>query len=189
MSNNLGYVALDLSESSKQMLSDIVSQKIPEKDYFQSFDPGYTYINGNVSLKAHLTICYGIKNQDLEERFKVAKLKLSWQQSIKIKDMQINLGYERKYYVIIAIPEIDQEIFSFDSWIRQKNEVTPETSPFDPHIALCYIKNKDKNYPVELLKYFQEKLISKTLKIESLNFYPPLGQKKIALSKLLSLGS
>lgn len=40
MNNNLGYVAIDLSDVSRQMLFDIVSQKIPEKDYFKSSDPG-----------------------------------------------------------------------------------------------------------------------------------------------------
>ncbi len=183
MNNDLGYIAIDLTYSSKQMLFDIVTQKIPEKDYFQSFDPGYTYINGNVSLEGHLTICYGIKNLDLEKRFKAAKLIINWQQNIKIKDIQLNPGYQGKYFIIVAIPEIDQNIFLFDSWIRQNNDVVPNTSPFDPHIALCYIKNQDNGYPSEILKYFKEKLIGKTLKLESLNFYPPQNQKRITLIK------
>ncbi len=183
MSNDLGYVVIDLSGTSRQMLFDIISQKIPGKDYFQSFDPGYTYINGNVSLKGHLTICYGIKNLDLEKRFKAAKLKLNWQQNIKIKNIQINLGYKGEYYIVVAIPEIDQNILLFDSWVRQNNEIVSESLPFDPHLALCYIKNQDNRYPTEILKYFQEKLTGKTLKLESLNFYPPLGQKKITLTR------
>lgn len=182
--NNLGYIAIDFTDTSKQMLFDIVSQKIPEEDYYQSFDPGYSYINGNVCLKGHLTICYGIKNPDLEKRFKTAKLKLNWQQDIKIKDIQINLGYKGEYYIVVAIPEIDQDIFLFDSWIRQNNEVDSDALPFDPHLALCYIKNQGNGYATEILKYFQEKLIGKTLKLESLNFYPPPGQKKITLIRL-----
>lgn len=171
MNNNLGYIAIDLSDASRKMLFDIVSQKISEKDYFQSFDPGYTYINGNVCQKAHLTICYGIKNPDLKKRFKAAKLKLKWQQDIKIKDVQINLGYEGKYYILVIIPEINQDIFLFDSWIRKNNEIIPDASPFDPHLALCYIKNQSDEYPTKLLKYFQEKLIGKTMEFESVNFY------------------
>lgn len=183
MNNSLGYVAIDLSDVSRQMLFNTVSQKIPEKDYFKSSDPGYTYINGNVCQKGHLTICYGIKNLNLEKRFKAARIKLNWKPKIKIKDIQINLGYMGKYYIIVAVPEIDQSIFSFDSWIRQNNEIVSDASPLDPHLSLCYIKNQDKVNPTELLKYFQEKLIGKTVKIESVNFYPPLGQEKITLIK------
>lgn len=181
MNNDLGYIAIDLTDSSKQILFDVVSQMIPKEDYYQSLDSGYTYINGNVCLKSHLTICYGIKNLDLEERFKAAKLIINWQKEIKIKNIQINLGYQGKYYIVVAIPEIDQDIFLFDSWIRQNNEVISNTLPFDPHIALCYLKNKETINPAETLKYFQEKLIGKTLKLESLNFYPPLGKDKITL--------
>lgn len=181
--NNLGYIAIDFTDAGKQVLFDIVSQRIPEKDYYQSFDPGYTYINGNVCLKGHLTICYGIKNLDLEKRFRAAKLIINWRQDIKIKDIQINLGYKGEYYIVVAIPEIDQNIFLFESWIRQSNEIVSDALPFDPHLALCYIKKQDNGYPTEILKYFQEKLIGKTLKLESLNFYPPLSQKKITLTK------
>lgn len=183
MSNDLGYIAIDLSDDNRQMLSDIVSQKIQEEDYFKSQDSGYTYINGNVCLKAHLTICYGIKNLDLDKKFKVAKLKINWQKNIKIKDVQINLGYLEKYYIIVAVPEIDQNIFSFDSWIRQNNEIVSDSLPFDPHISLCYIKNQNNKNPTKILQYFQEKLISKTLELESLNFYPPQGREKITLIK------
>lgn len=171
MNNNLGYVTIDLTDASKQMLFNIISEKIPEKDFFQSFDSGYTYINGNVSRKAHLTICYGIENLDLEKRFKTAKLKLKWLRNTKIKEIQINLGYKGKYYIIVAIPEISEAIFQFDSWIRQNNEIFPDALPFDPHIALCYIKNKKDMRPAKLLKYFQDKLIDKIIEFDSINFY------------------
>lgn len=171
MDNNLGYVAIDLSDTSKQMLFDIVSQKIPRKDYFQSFDPGYTYINGNVCLQAHLTICYGVKNPNLGKRLKTSEIKLEWQRNTKIKAVQINPGYMEKYYIIVAIPEISEAFFRLDSWIRQNNEVIPESLPFDPHIALCYVKNQNNVYPTELLKFFQEKLVGKALEFESVNLY------------------
>ena len=171
MNSNLGYIAIDLTDASRQMLSDIVSQKIPEKDYFQSFDSGYTYINGNVCRKAHLTICYGIKNLDSEKRFKATKIKLNLQHNAKIKDIQINLGYTGKYYIIVAVPEISQDIFRFDAWIRRTNEIIADALPFNPHLALCYIKNEGNGYPTKILKYFQQKLIGKTVEFESFNFY------------------
>ncbi len=182
MNNDLGYVTIDLSDASKQMLFDIVFQKIPKKDYYQSPDPGYTYINGNVCQKGHLTICYGIKNSDLGKKFKDAKLKLNWQRKIKIKNIQINLGFEKKYYILVAIPKINKDIFSFDTWIRQTNDIVSNASPFDPHLALCYIKNQGTRYSTGILKYFQEKLIGKTIEFESVNFYPPLNQEKITLT-------
>lgn len=184
MNNNLGYVAIDCSDESKQMLSNIVAKKITEKDYFRSQDPGYTYINGNVCQKSHLTICYGIKNLDLEKRFKATKLKLNLQKNIKIKDIQIHIGYQSKYYIIVAIPEVDQDAFLFDSWIRKNNEVAPESLPFDPHLSLCYVKNQDNTSPADLLKYFQEKLIGKTIGFESVNFYLPQSEEKITLIRL-----
>lgn len=182
MNNNFGYIAIDLTDTSKQMLFDIISQKIPEKDYFQSLDPGYAYINGNVCQKGHITICYGIKNTDLGKRFEAAKIKIDWQRNTKIKDVQINLGYKAKYYIIVAVPEINKDFFRFDSWIRQNNEIIPDALPFNPHIALCYIKNQDNEYPTELLKYFQEKLIGETVEFESINFYHK--QSRISLIHL-----
>ncbi len=171
MNDSLGYVAIDLTDTSKDMLFEIVSQRIPEKDYFQSFDPGYTYINGNVCQKAHITVCYGIKNTGLGKRFKAAKIKLDWQRKARIKDAQINLGYMGKYYIVVVIPEIEKDIFKFDSWVRLSNDIIPETLPFNPHIALCYIKNQDNKYPDKLLKYFQEKLVGKTVGFEAVNLY------------------
>jgi len=184
MNNDLGYIAIDLSDVSRQMLFDIVSQKIPEKDYYQSLDSDYPYIDGNVSQKAHLTICYGITNLDLEKRFKAAKLKLNFKPSTKIKAIQINLGYKGEYYILVADPEIDKDIFSFDSWIRDNNQIVTDSSHFDPHLALCYIKNQGNENTAEILKYFQDKLIGKTVNFESVNFYTPMSQEKITLIKL-----
>lgn len=182
MNNYLSYVAIDLTDESKQMLFNLISQTIQEKDYFQSLDPGYAYINGNVAKKGHLTLCYGIKNLDMKKKFEEAKLKLDWQHYAVIKDIQINLGYQGKYYVIVAIPEVDKNIFSLDTWIRNSNEIIADSSPFDPHLALCYIKNQG-NYPSEIFKNIQEKLIGKTVEFDSLNFYLPNGQEKITLVK------
>ncbi len=181
MDNDLGYIAIDLSNASRQMLFDIVSQEIPKKDYYQSLDPDYAYINGNVSQKAHLTICYGIKNLDIEKRFKAAKLKLNFKRNIKIKNIQINLGYRGEYYIIVAIPEIDKDTFSFNSWIRQNNEIITDAPDFDPHLALCYIKNQGNEDVGEILRYFQENLIDKTVKFDSVNLYTPTSQEKITL--------
>lgn len=182
--DNPGYVAIDLTEESKQMLFDLINQKIPNKDYYQSQDPGYTYINGNVSKKGHLTICYGVKNTNLKEKFDVAKLKINWQKKSKIKNIQINPGYKGLYYIVVAIPEIDKDIYTFDQWIRENNDIVIESFAFDPHLALCYIKNQDNCDSSEILKYFQEKLIGKTVEFESVNFYPSQDQEKITLINL-----
>lgn len=182
MDNDLSYVAIDLTDESKQMLFDLVSQIIQKKDYFQSFDPGYTYINGNVAKIGHLTLCYGITNLDLKQRFEASELKLNWQNGAVIKDIQINLGYQGKYYAIVALPEISKDIFEFDEWIRSSNDIIPDSAPFDPHLALCYIKNPG-NYPAEIFKEIRKKLVGKAVEFESINFYPPKGQKKITLVK------
>ena len=180
MDNYLSYVAIDLADESKQMLFHLVSQIIPESDYFQSLDPGYAYINGNVAKKGHLTLCYGIKNLDFKKRFDAAKLKINWQHTAVIKNIQINLGYQGKYYVVVAIPEIDKDIFEFDIWIRSNSDIIPDSATFDPHLALCYIKNSG-NYPTEIFKDLQEKLVGKTVNFGSVNLYPSKGQEKISL--------
>ena len=184
MSHNLGYVAIDLSNASRQMLFNSICQNIPEKNYFQSLDLDYTYINGNVSQKGHITLCYGIKNSDLKKKFKAAKLKLTWQHSALIEDIQINLGYGGKYYIVVAIPEIHEDIFSYDQWIRNNNNIISGSSFFNPHLALCYIKNLNNNYLSKILKTLREKLVGKTIEFESVNFYPPKDQEKINLIKL-----
>src|SRR5437870_3173482 len=103
---SLGGVGIKLTEESKQELFDLINQLISENQYFQSFDEGYTYINGNVTKKGHITVCTSIKNADLKERFEEANLDIK-QRSAKIKEIQINLGWEGLYYIIVAIPEIE----------------------------------------------------------------------------------
>lgn len=178
----LGGIGIDLTEESKQMLFEVVSKLIPKKDYFQSFDPGYTYINGNVTKKGHITICYGVKNSNLKKQFDSSNLKIKWQKVSVIKEIQINLGYQGLYYVIVAIPEIDKDILLFYDWVRKNNELLPDSPSFDPHLALCYIKNQG-NYPKELLKKLQQKLVGKTVKFDSVNFY--YADEKIGSVSLL----
>ncbi len=172
----LGGIGIDLSDASKQMLFDLMSQLISEKDYFQSHDLGYTYINGNVTKKGHITICYGVKNPDLKKQFDNSKLKINWQHSALIKDIQINLGYQDLYYVVVAIPEISKDIYSLNDWVRANNDLIPDSPSFEPHIALCYIKNQ-RQLPSKIFKDLQEKLISKTIEFQSVNFYS--GDNKI----------
>lgn len=172
----LGAVGIDLTDASKQMLYNLISQLIPKKDYFQSFDPGYTYINGNVTKKGHITICFGVKNSNLKQQFDSSNLKINWQKSVVIKEIQINLGYQGLYYVIVAISQIDKAVYLFDKWVRSNNELMPDSPSLDPHIALCYIKNQG-SYPTGLFKKLQEKLVGKTVEFDSVNFYS--GDDKI----------
>lgn len=184
MNKNPGYVAIDLSDKSKQMLFDVINQKISKNDYFQSFDPGYTYINGNVCKKGHLTICYGVKNSNLKNKFDDARLKLKWQNKSTIKNIQVNLGYKGLYYIVVTIPEIDKDIYKFDQWIRKNNDIIPDSSVFDPHMALCYVKNSDKISAEKLLAKLQKCLVGKEIEFESVNFYPPMDQTKETLVKI-----
>lgn len=184
MKNDFGYVVLELTLKSKKMLSDIVSLKFLKKDFFVSSDPGYTHINGNVCQKAHVTICYGIKNSDLQKRFKASKLNIRWQKTAKIKNAEVNLGYMDKYYIIVAIPEISHNIHLFGSWIRKNNELISDAPVFDPHISLCYIKNTFNDYPTEILDFFQKKMVGKTVQFDSVNFYTPKIRQKRTLVKI-----
>ena len=176
----LGGVGIELTEQSKQMLSDMVAKLISEEDYFQSFDEGYTYINGNVAKKGHITVCMGIKNSDLKQKFEKSQLKIN-QSNCTIKEIQINLGYQGLYYIIVAIPEVGEDILAFNEWIRSNNDIHPGSPDFDPHISLCYIKNPGK-YPGELYKEFQDKLIGKKLDFESIHFSKPYSEEKIKLN-------
>lgn len=184
MNNDFGYVALDLTPKSRKMLSDAVSLKFSKKNFFVSQDPGYTYINGNVCKKAHVTVCYGINNSDLQSRFKASKQNIRWQKTTKIKNVEVNLGYMDKYYIIVAIPEISNGIHLFDSWIRENNELIPDASALDPHISLCYIKNTFNKYPTGILEFFQKKMVGKTVQFDSVNFYTPKNRQRKTLARI-----
>lgn len=168
--DHLGGIGIDLTQGSKQMLFDIFAQLVPEKDYYQSFDPGYTYINGNVAKKGHVTICYGVNNLNLKKQLEDSDLKINWQKKALIKEIQVNLGYQGLYYVIVAIPKIDEVIYKYSEWIRVNNELMPNSPIFDPHIALGYMKNPG-HFPSEILEELKEKLIGKSVEFESVNFY------------------
>jgi hypothetical protein len=167
--DHLGGIGIDLTQESRQMLFDLFAQLVPEKDYYQSFDPGYTYINGNVAKKGHVTICYGVKNFNLKKHLEDSDLKINWQKTALIKEIQVNLGYQDLYYVIVAIPGIDKEIYAYSDWISANNELVPISPAFDPHIALGYIKNPG-HFPSEILEELKEKLLGKSVEFESVNF-------------------
>ncbi len=168
--DHLGGLGIDLTEESRQMLFDLFAQLIPEKNYYQSFDPGYTYINGNVAKKGHVTICYGVKNSNLKKQLEDSDLKINWQKTALIKEIQVNIGYQGLYYVIVAIPEIDKNTYEYADWIRANNELMPVSPAFDPHIALGYVKNQGK-FPTEIFEQLKEKLIGKSVEFDSVNFY------------------
>ena len=175
----LGGIGIELSEESKDTLFQLVDGLIAKNDYFQSFDEGYTYINGNVSKKGHITVCTGIYSADVKKKFDHSELKIS-QSSCTIKEIQINLGYQELYYIIVAIPQVESEILLFNDWIRKNTVVHAGAPEFDPHITLCYIKNQGQ-YPAVLYQEFKKALVGKKLDFKSIHFSVPYTKEKETL--------
>lgn len=177
----LSGVGIDLTLESKQLLFKTIEEFIPQKDFYKSSDLGYSYINGNVTNNGHLTICFNVKNPNLYQQFISSGLNIKWPRNAVIKEIQVNLGWQNLYYVVVAIPQLDNEIYKFDNWIRSNNQLLPDSPIFDPHIALCYIKNTGV-FLKELFEKLKKQLIGKTVNFESVNFYQ--ADNKVGTIKL-----
>jgi len=174
-----GCVQVDVDTKSKEYLHDAVSNLIP-KDWFY-FSNTVSYVKGDVSPLAHLTICYGVKNGDLNTKLKQTKINLQPVKESKIKKIGFWMGLQNRYILIFAVPELSKEIFEFDKWIRKNNEITETSLKFEPHISLCYIKNISKISAIELVKTFSNCVMGKTIEYEGIYFVKPISGEKIRL--------
>lgn len=174
-----GCVQVDVDTKSKEYLHNAVSNLIP-KDWFY-FSNTVSYIKGDVSPLAHLTICYGVINGDLNIKLKQTKNNLQHVNESKIIKIGFWLGFQNQYILIFAVPEVSKEMFELDKWIRKNNEIAETSLKFEPHISLCYIKNISKIYAIELVKNFSNCLLGKTMEYEGIYFVKPISGEKVRL--------
>ncbi len=174
-----GCVQIDVDTTSKVFLLNAVANLIP-KDWFY-FSDTVSYVKGNVSASAHLTICYGVKNGDLNTKLKQTKINLQNVKESKIIKIGFWMGFQNRYILIFAVPEVSKEIFELDEWIRKNNGIAEISLKFEPHISLCYIKNISKISAIELVKKISNCLLGKTMEYEGIYFVKPISGEKVRL--------
>lgn len=123
ISQNYGFVQVEVSPASRDHLQTIVSKLVPADLLYKS--PEISYIAGNVADKAHLTVCYGIENSDLVKRSQSTGPKIKVPKSSTIVDVNFVVGYQDLYYSIFITPMVNEDIYRLNNWIRKNNLVAP----------------------------------------------------------------
>lgn len=174
-----GYVQMDLDKKTKQLLHQAVSYSVdPEQSYYSD---SISYIKGDVTAKAHMTVCYGVKNSDLHERFAKSNLAIQNSKESIISKIGFWTGFKDEYYLIFAIPEENKELYMLDNWIRKYNDISEKSLSFEPHISLCYIKHISKKSLDAMILELSKNLVGKKIKFESVSFFKPITEEKKAL--------
>jgi len=174
-----GYVQMDLDKKTKQLLHQAISNSVdPEQSYYSD---SISYIKGDVTAKAHMTVCYGVKNSDLHERFAKSNLAIQNSKESIISNIGFWPGFKDEYYLIFATPEENKDLYKLDNWIRKNNDISEKSLSFEPHISLCYIKHLPKKSLDTIISELSKNLIGKKIKFESISFFKPATEKKIIL--------
>ncbi len=174
-----GYVQMDLDKKTKQLLHQAVSYSVdPEQSYYSD---SISYIKGDVTAKAHMTVCYGVKNSDLHERFAKSNLAIQNSKESIISKIGCWTGFKDEYYLIFAIPEENKELYKLDRWIRKNNDISEKSLSFEPHISLCYIKHLPKKTLDTIISELSKILVGKKIKFESVSYFKPITEEKKTL--------
>ena len=171
-----GYVQMDIDKKTKQLLHQAVSNSVDPKHYYYS--DSISYIKGDVTAKAHMTVCYGVKNSDLHERFAKSNLAIQNSKESMVSNIGCWPGFKDEYYLIFAIPEENKELFMLDNWIRKNNDISEKSLSFEPHISLCYIKHIPKKSLAIIISKISKILVGKKIKFEGVSFFKPITEEK-----------
>ncbi len=177
--NESGYVQIEVAPDSRSQLQAIISEQIPSELLYKS--PEISSINGNVADKAHLTICYGVENSDLVEKFRHTGTKIKSKGASTIVDVNFRVGYQDLYYSIFIVPMISDDIHQLNDWIRKNNTISPISGDFQPHITLCYIENKAQVNISKLTEKIRQRLRWQSLQFDGIYFHKPVTGEKVAI--------
>lgn len=178
--NEAGYVQIEVAPDSRSRLQTVVSELIPDELLYKS--PEISYINGNVADKAHLTICYGIENSDLAEKFHRTGTKIKGHGTSTIVEVNFKAGCQDLYYSIFITPMVSDDVHKLNNWIKKNNTIAPTSRNFEPHITLCYIENKARLNIHELTEKIRQRLRWQSIQFDGVYFYKPITGERAAIS-------
>jgi len=183
LGDNYGYVQVDIDSKSKLLLHRTVTKCVKPTQYYNSKQ--ISYIKGDVTSEAHMTVCYGIKNSDLHERYAKSKISIQTDKELTIYKVDYWLGAQNEYCLIYAVPEDNSKFYKLDNWIRNNNEIYEKSLAFEPHISLCYIRNIPIKTMESVIAKISKSLIGKKIMSEEISFFKPITEVKIKLKTSL----
>lgn len=141
MIKNYGYVEFFLDKEEIEFFKNIVKSIVPKDQLY--FSDRVARISGDVSLKAHFTLFYGIEENELNNpllKDYVLTVQIS---EVKIKNLALWKGYQNFYSILcIEIDDSDKTLFNFfQNMLKFGHSFELALREFKPHITLAYVQN------------------------------------------------
>jgi len=181
--NILGSVQIFLTSKDQDRLHRIITDTIPPHLFYYS--PKVRRIQGDVTLKSHLTVCFGVKNSDLDRKFREEHFYFGTLNPAKILEVNHWPSSRHIYSVVHLVPRVDNRIYDFDKWLREVNDLSSQAPPFIPHITLCYLKYLPDTEMNHLIGQLSQKLTNTQISFSDVAFIRPVTHEKIVLTSLL----
>jgi 2'-5' RNA ligase len=149
----LSYVEITFNDEEVKSFKELVNTVCKPEDFYRS--DTIARINGDVTDKLHLTIFYGLIDQQINENEIKKHIATFDIKSIKLAKPFLKTGF-KSLYKVLMIEVLDEENILLDSHNSLKQFAHMETQQvFLPHITLAYVQPEYEigdvtGYPTEL---------------------------------------
>jgi 2'-5' RNA ligase len=135
---NIGYVEILFNSEEKQILINRVRSLLNQNDLYYS--DVVQRIAGDVTKSLHLTLYFGLIDEDIDHsdlRNVLEKINIK---EVKIKSIDLWNGYQDLYKILVL--SIDDSDKLLAKYSNQFSKFPHEKEyEFKPHITLAYVKN------------------------------------------------
>lgn len=149
----LSYVEITFNQDEVNSFKELVNSVCKPEDFYTS--DTISRINGDVTSKLHLTLYYGLIDQQINEKEiknHVSQIDIT---TVKLGKPFLKVGFKGLYKILmIEVLDEDNKLKEAHESLKQFAHV--ETSPvFMPHITLAYVQPEYEigditEYPTEL---------------------------------------
>lgn len=151
--SNLGYIEVIFNEEDIQVFRNIVKELCDESNLYYS--DVVHHIKGDVSLKLHLTLFYGLIDEKLDRRKIDEYIKEIKIQKLKLGKIFLKPGYLNLYQILmVEVLDEDGELSAISKRFKDfEHDIS--VKEFKPHLTLAYVNpefnlTKQPDFPKEI---------------------------------------
>jgi len=145
MKPEVAYVELTLPDNVKEYLRTILKQVVNEDQFYTS--SVMPHINGDVTIKSHLKLFYGLEPEAAKNEELLNLLKSTEVKELLLGEFMLLNGYQNLYKILtVKVVESERNLTTLVNKIR-KFSPRPNSYEFKPHITLAYV-TADYSLPI-----------------------------------------